>query len=88
MWELIRANQRKSIFLFMLMGIGLILLGAAISYFINPAGMGIDGIIIALLIWIIMSLISYYKGAKILLSATKAKKVTSGSRNLIKLTIT
>jgi len=76
MWELIRANQRKSFFLFILMGIGLILLGAAISYFINPAGMGIDGMIIALLIWIIMSLISYYRGAKILLSASKAKKVT------------
>ena len=53
--------------LFMLMGIGLILLGAAISYFLNPAGMGIDGIIIALLIWIVMALISYYRGAKILI---------------------
>lgn len=77
MWELIRANRRKSFVLFILMGIGLILLGAAISYFLNPAGMGIDGIIIALLIWIIMSLVSYYRGAKILLAASKAKKVTS-----------
>ena len=77
MWELIRANRRKSMLLFVLMGIGLVLLGAGIGYFINPAGMGIDGIIIAILIWIIMSLISYYNGAKILLSASKAKKVTS-----------
>lgn len=76
MWELIRANQRRSMVLFMLMGIGLILLGAAISYFLNPAGMGIDGIIIALLIWIVMALISYYRGAKILLAASKAQKVT------------
>ena len=76
MWELIRANRRRSVLLFMFMGIGLILLGAAISYYFNPAGMGIDGIIIALLIWIIMSLISYYNGAKILLSASKAKKVS------------
>jgi heat shock protein HtpX len=77
MWELIRANRRKSMMLFVLMGIGLVLLGAGIGYFINPASMGIDGIIIAILIWIIMSLISYYNGAKILLSASKAKKVTS-----------
>lgn len=77
MWELIRANRRKSFVLFILMGIGLMLLGAAISYFLNPAGMGIDGIIIALLIWIIMALISYYRGARILLAASKAKKVTS-----------
>ncbi len=77
MWELIRANRRKSFVLFILMGIGLMLLGAGISYFLNPAGMGIDGIIIALLIWIIMALISYYRGARILLAASKAKKVTS-----------
>ncbi len=76
MWELIRANRRKSMLLFILMGIGLILLGAAISYFVNPAGMGIDGIIIALLIWIVMALVSYYRGARILLSASKATKVT------------
>ena len=76
MWELIRANRRKSFVLFLLMGVGLALLGAAISYYFNPAGMGIDGIVIAMVIWIIMSLISYYKGAKILLSASKAKKVS------------
>jgi len=76
MWELIRANQRKSLVLFVLMGIGLALLGAAIGYFLNPAGMGIDGVVIALLIWIVMALVSYYRGAKILLSASKAKKVT------------
>lgn len=62
--------------LFMLMGLGLILLGFAIGYYLHPEGMGIDGIIIALLLWIILSLVSYYKGAKILLSASKAKKVT------------
>ncbi|MEE4257972.1 MAG: M48 family metallopeptidase [Bacteroidales bacterium] len=77
MWELIRANQRRSIVLFVLMGIGLALLGAAIGYFLNPAGMGIDGVVIALLLWIVMALVSYYRGAKILLSASKAKKVTS-----------
>lgn len=76
MWELIRANQRKSLVLFVLMGIGLALLGAAISYFLNPAGMGVDGVVIALLIWIVMALVSYYRGAKILLSASKAQKVT------------
>jgi len=76
MWELIRANRRKSLVLFILMGIGLALLGGAISYYFNPSGMGLDGVIIALCIWIIMSLISYYNGAKILLSASNAKKVS------------
>ena len=77
MWELIRANRRRSMVLFILMGIGLALLGAAISYYFNPSGMGLDGVILALALWIIMALISYYKGAKILLSASKAKKVTA-----------
>lgn len=76
MWELIRANRRRSMILFILMGIGLAILGAGISYYFNPAGMGIDGIFIALIIWIIMSLVSYYKGAKILLRASNAKKVS------------
>ena len=76
MWELIRANRRKSIVLFILIGIGLALLGAMIGYYIHPAGNGIDGVIIALLIWIIMALVSYYNGAKILLSASHAKKVS------------
>lgn len=75
MWELIRANRFRSMVLFVLMGIGLALLGAVISYYFNPGGMGLDGVIIALMIWIIMSLISYYSGAKILLSASNAKKV-------------
>lgn len=76
MWELIRANKRRSLLLFVLMGIGLALLGFAIGYFVNPAGMGLDGVIIALLIWMILSLISYFNGSKILLSASHAKKVT------------
>lgn len=76
MWELIRANRRRSMVLFILMGIGLAMLGAAIGYYINPAGSGIDGVIIALIIWIIMALVSYYNGAKILLSASHAKKVS------------
>jgi heat shock protein HtpX len=76
MWELIRANRRRSLVLFVLMGIGLALLGASIGYYINPAGNGIDGVVIALIIWIVMALVSYYNGARILLSASHAKKVS------------
>jgi heat shock protein HtpX len=76
MWELIRANRRKSFLLFILMGIGLAMLGGAIGYYIHPSGMGLDGVILALVLWIIMALVSYYSGAKILLSASNAKKVS------------
>ena len=51
MWELIQANRRKSIILFVVMGMILILLG----YFFGAAflgdGGGVFGIFIAIMLW-------------------------------------
>ena len=75
MWELIAANKRKSIILFVAMGFCLFLLGYFIgSYFSADSGWLI-GISIAFLVWIIMSLVSYYSGDSILLSISHAQKV-------------
>ncbi len=76
MWELIRANKRKSFILFISMGIILLLLG----YFVGATFLGQDGgpfgVFIALIIWSVLSLISYFSGSKILLSISNAKEVT------------
>lgn len=76
MWELIQANRRKSIFLFFGMGIILILLG----YFVGATFLGQEGgpfgIFLALIIWSVLSLISYFAGSKIILSLSNAKEVT------------
>jgi heat shock protein HtpX len=76
MWELIRANKRKSFILFISMGIILLLLG----YFVGATFLGQDGgpfgVFIALIIWSVLSLISYFSGSKILLSLSNAKEVT------------
>ena len=75
MWELIRYNQRKSILLFILMGIVLVTL----SYFIGraywPDGGGDFCIAIAILIWLILSVTGYFSGKSILLSLGNAKKI-------------
>lgn len=76
MWELIRANRRKSFLLFIVMGICLILIGyLAGEALIGPGG-GIFGLFAAAFIWFILSMISYFSGSKILLAISNAKEVT------------
>ena len=76
MWELIRANKRKSILLFIFMGAILILLGYVIGEVYLPGKGGYNGIFIALIIWVIWSMIGYFNGSSILLSLSRAKEVT------------
>jgi len=76
MWELIQANRRKSLFLFISMGITLLLLGYFFGSTYYPDGGGFIGIFFAFLIWGILSLISYFSGSKILLAVSGAKEVT------------
>ncbi len=80
MWELIKANQRKSVFLFVIMGIVLIALGFVIGLSFDPGGDGtgaIFGIIVALAVWFIMSLVAVTAGSSIMLAASNAKEVTA-----------
>jgi heat shock protein HtpX len=76
MWELIEANRRKSLILFISLGLTLILLGYFFGSAYYPDGGGFIGIFFALLIWGILSLISYFSGSKILLAVSGAKEVT------------
>jgi heat shock protein HtpX len=76
MWELIQANRRKSLILFISLGLTLILLGYFFGSTYYPDGGGFIGIFFALIIWGILSLISYFSGSKILLAVSGAKEVT------------
>ncbi len=76
MWELIQANKRKSIFIFIGMGLLLILIGFTFGSFYNPESGGFLGIFFALILWGILSIISYFAGSKILLAVSGAKEVT------------
>ncbi len=76
MWELIQVNRRKSLVLFFAMGLTLLLLGYFFGSAYYPDGGGFIGIFFALIIWGILSLISYFSGSKILLAVSGAKEVT------------
>jgi heat shock protein HtpX len=75
MWELIQSNRRKSVILFFMMGLCLVVLGFFIGGAIHPQ-FAFPGILIGLAIWMIMSLISYFAGGDILLSVSNASPVT------------
>ncbi|MCK7523465.1 MAG: M48 family metallopeptidase [Ignavibacteriales bacterium] len=76
MWELIEANKRKSIFIFIGMGLLLILIGFTFGSFYSPDNGGFIGIFFAIMLWGILSMVSYFAGSKILLAVSGAKEVT------------
>ncbi len=76
MWELIQANKRRSILLFIAMGIILMLLGYFFGVTFLGSEAGMFGVFIALIIWSVLSLISYFAGSKVILSLSNAKEVT------------
>ncbi|MDO8548729.1 MAG: M48 family metallopeptidase [Ignavibacteria bacterium] len=76
MWELIKSNQRKSIFLFLGMAITLVLLGYFIGSTFSPDGGGLFGVSIAIIIWTVLSIISLTAGSSLILSISKAQEVT------------
>ncbi|MFA5400535.1 MAG: M48 family metallopeptidase [Dehalococcoidia bacterium] len=73
MWEQIRDNQVRSVILVTAMGIMLLLLGSFLGQ--TLLGDWSFGLILALLIWIVMTLVGYFQGDSILLSLTKARKI-------------
>ncbi|MDZ4245934.1 MAG: M48 family metallopeptidase, partial [Dehalococcoidia bacterium] len=74
MWEQIRSNNRRSVVLVIGMGALLVLLGyfLGLLFFQSPVG----GLVIALAVWIIMSLVGYFQGDSILLSMARARKIS------------
>ena len=72
MWEQIRSNQIRSVVLTIGMGALLILIG----YFLGLAfDSAIAGLVIAILLWAILSLVAYFQGDSILLSMSRARKI-------------
>lgn len=76
MWELIRANQRKSLVIILAMALLLMLLGYSIGYAVSGPMGGFNGLIISTAIWLIMTFTSYYRGSSILLGSAKAVEAT------------
>lgn len=76
MWEIIAANQRKSLVLIVAMGallLGLGWLGGELA--LGPGG-GLTGCCIAGLLWILLTTFSYFKGDAVLLRSSGAHEIT------------
>jgi len=72
-WEQIRSNQIRSVVLTIGMGALLILLGYFLGlYFFDNAA---AGLVIAILVWVVLSLVAYFQGDSILLGMSRAKKI-------------
>ena len=74
MWELVRANQRRAATLVVLMAGLLLLVGYAVGESL-ARGAGTVGLFAAFLVWIVLTLVSYYSGDSILLSLAGARKI-------------
>jgi heat shock protein HtpX len=73
-WELIRANQRRAATLVVVMAGLLFLLGYALGEALAPGG-GVGGLFIAFLVWIVLTLVSYYQGDSIFLALARARRI-------------
>jgi heat shock protein HtpX len=73
MWEQIRSNQVRSVVLLGLIAGILLALGYFLGLIFFDSAIG--GLVVALVVWAIMSLIAYFQGDSILLGMAGAKKV-------------
>ena len=73
MWEQIRSNQRRAGVLVVLMA-GLLFL---IGYVVGAAfaGSGLAGLVVAFVIWLVLTLVSFSSGDQVFLSLSRARKI-------------
>jgi len=77
MWEAIRSNRRKSWLLVGLLGALLVCLGAAIGWAAigDPGIGGSAGALGALALWLVLMLIAFFGGDRLLLSSAHARRI-------------
>ncbi|MFC2063271.1 M48 family metalloprotease [Chloroflexota bacterium] len=74
MWEQIRSNKIRSVVLVIGMGLLLILIGYLLGlYFFDNA---FGGLVIALVVWLIMTSFAYFQGDSLLLTMSRARKIS------------
>jgi heat shock protein HtpX len=74
MWEIIRANKRRAVGFVGLMAALLVVAGYAIGELVAP-GAGPAGLVLAVVVWAVMSLVAYRNGGKILLAVSGARRI-------------
>ncbi len=74
MWELVRANQRRAATLVVVMAALLLFLGYALGETLAPGG-GLGGLLVAFLVWVGLTLVSFFQGDAIFLSLAGARRI-------------
>ncbi len=74
MWEQIRSNRRKSSILVVSMALLLLGLGYVLAEYYAP-GAGVLGLGAAFALWLVLTLVAYFQGDRILLAVSGAKKI-------------
>lgn len=82
MFELIRANQRRSAILVVVMAALLIGIGFSVGE-IYGEGLGLAGVVVAFVVWLVLSLVSYYSGDRIVLAISRARKLAPGDHPVL-----
>lgn len=82
MWELVAANKRKSIILLIIMAMVMIGIGMLIAEVIAPQAWPF-GAFLAFVLWLIMSLVSYYSGDAIFLASSGAREIQRGDHPML-----
>lgn len=82
MFELIRANRRRSALLVVVMALLLLATGFAIGE-IMGSGAGPLGLVLAFIIWVVLTLVSYFSGDKIILRISGAQKITKADHPVL-----
>jgi len=73
MWEQIKSNRIRTVVLVFAMGLLLLAIGYLLGLALMDSPTG--GLIVALVVWAIMSLIGYFQGDSILLTLANARKI-------------
>jgi len=75
LWELIRANRRKSIFLVVVMAALLFAAGFAVGEILIGPGAGVAGLAIAFIVWMILTLVAFFQGKEVFMAIAGARKI-------------
>ena len=76
MWQQISSNKKKTIFIMFFMAMFLLGLGYIGGYLLYGVNFALDGVLIASVIWLILTLVTYFQGDNIVLAMGNAQKIT------------
>ncbi len=75
MWEQIASNRRKSTLLVIGMALLLGVLGYFLAEYFAGPGYGVSGVVLAAVVWLVMTMVAWFQGDRIYLTMAKAKKI-------------